>query len=81
MVNITLSIPEELKKEMEEFPEINWSEVARQAIREKASQLVVLKSIASKSKLTGKDAMELGRTINSSLHKEYKKALKHKKAL
>ena len=27
MTNITLSIPEELKKEMEKFPEINWSEV------------------------------------------------------
>ena len=29
MANITLSIPQELKEEMEKFPEINWSEVAR----------------------------------------------------
>ena len=26
MANLTLSIPNELKKMMEEFPEINWSE-------------------------------------------------------
>lgn len=29
MPNVNLSIPQELKEEMEEFPEINWSEVAR----------------------------------------------------
>lgn len=29
--NITISVPDDLAKEMETFPEINWSEVARQA--------------------------------------------------
>ena len=32
MVNITLAVPEELKKRMDLFPEINWSEVATQAV-------------------------------------------------
>lgn len=72
MVNITLSVPEELKKKMDEFPEINWSEVARQAIWEKASQLAVLKSITSKSKMTEKDALELGRKINKAVAKHYR---------
>lgn len=72
MVNVTLSVPEELKKRMEQFPEINWSEVARQAIKEKAVQLAVLKSIASKSKLTEKDALELGRKVNKGLAKRYR---------
>ena len=72
MANVTLSIPEELKKKMEQFPEINWSEVARQAIKEKAVQLAVLKSIASKSKLTEKDALEIGRKINRVLAKRYR---------
>ena len=31
MVTMTLSVPEELKERMETYPEINWSEVARQA--------------------------------------------------
>ena len=35
MVNITLAIPDEIKKEMENFPEMNWSEIARKAIKEK----------------------------------------------
>lgn len=75
MVNITLSVSEELKKKMEQFPEINWSEVARQAIKEKAVQLAVLKAIASKSKLTEKDASELGRKINKGLAKRYKELM------
>lgn len=69
---ITLSIPEEMKKEMEEAKFINWSEVAREAIRERMSQLAILNSIVKKSKLTEKDALELGRKINASMHKRYK---------
>lgn len=75
MVNITLSVPEELKRKMDEFPEINWSEVARQAIWEKASQMSVLKAIASKSKLTEKDAIEIGRKINKAVAKRYREMI------
>ncbi len=70
MPTITLSVPEDLKKGMDESKEINWSEVARTAIRSKVSQLKILKAISVKSKLTEKDALELGRKINASLHKE-----------
>jgi len=72
MVNITLSVPESLKKDMEKSKEINWSEVARTAIKAKIDQLKILKAITSKSKLTDEDALELGRKINASLHKKYK---------
>jgi len=73
MVSITLSVSEELKKDMETFQEINWSEVARTAIRSKVSQLKILKTISSKSALTEKDALELGRKINKSLHESLTK--------
>ncbi len=72
MPTITLSMPDELKKQMEEFVYINWSEVAREAIKQRLSQLAILNSIAKKSKLTEKDALELGRKINKSMHKRYK---------
>jgi hypothetical protein len=71
MPTITLSVPEDLKKDMDESREINWSEVARTAIKEKIAQLRILKQIAAKSKLTDKDALELGRKINKSLHERY----------
>lgn len=72
MPTITLSVPEDLKQDMDESKDINWSEVAREAIRNKIVQLKILKSITSKSKLTEKDALELGRKINESLYKRYK---------
>ncbi len=71
MPTITLSVTEDLKRDMDESREINWSEVARTAIKSKVEQLRILKSITSKSKLTEKDALELGRKINKSLHKRY----------
>lgn len=70
MPTITLSVPEDLKRDMDESKEINWSEVARTAIRSKVSQLKILKTISAKSKLTEKEALELGRKINESLHKD-----------
>lgn len=73
MSTITLSIPEDLKVEMEGSPEINWSEVARAAIREKLGQLKLLKLIASKSKLTEKDALELGRKLRRAVHERHVK--------
>lgn len=73
MVNITLSVPSDLKQEMDKSKFINWSEVAREAIREKVFQLKVLNSIAAKSKLTEKDALEIGRKIKKSMHERFKK--------
>ncbi len=73
MPTITLSVPEDLKREMDESREINWSEVARAAIKTKVSQLRILKAISAKSKLTEKDALEIGRKINKSLHERLAK--------
>ena len=73
MSTITLSVPEELKNEMDEFRDINWSAVAREAIKGRLSQLKLLKLISSKSKLSDKDALDLGKKINKSLHERFKK--------
>ncbi|MEW6295284.1 MAG: hypothetical protein AB1467_03225 [Candidatus Diapherotrites archaeon] len=74
MPTITLSVPQDLKQEMDKAKFINWSEVARTAIKEKISQLKILSLITSKSKLTEKDSLELGREINKSLHEKHKKS-------
>lgn len=50
MPNMTLAIPEDLKKEMDMIPEINWSEVARKAIKEKAEEYKLFKNIQLQSK-------------------------------
>jgi len=79
MTNITLSIPSDLKSEMDSMPEINWSEIARNAISEKIAEYKLFKSIVAKSKLTEKDALEIGRKINEGMYKSYMKRLRETK--
>jgi len=79
MTNITLSIPSDLKSEMDSMPEINWSEIARNAISEKIAEYKLFKSIVAKSKLTEKDALEIGRKINKGMYKSYMKRLRETK--
>jgi hypothetical protein len=71
MANLTLSIPNELKKEMEAFPEINWSEVARDSIKQKIVQLNFLKGFRMDSEITPQDALTLGKEISEKLIKHY----------
>ena len=67
MTNMTLSIPEELHKKMKQFSEVRWSEVARKAIEQRINDLEIMEKIASKSKLTKKDAEEISKKIDSAI--------------
>ena len=71
MVTLTLAVPEELKNKMDSFPEMNWSEVARQAFLQKLSDLEFLREFKSKSKLTEQEALKLGRELSKKLAKKY----------
>jgi len=72
MTNLTLSIPNELKEMMEKFPEINWSEVARDSIKKKIAQLNFLKGFRIDSEINPEDALALGKEISELLLKRYK---------
>jgi len=71
MVNMTLSIPEELHKKMKCMPEVRWSEIARRAIEERIDDLETMNKIASKSKLTKKDVDEISKKIKRSAAKKF----------
>ena len=71
MSNITLSIPEDVFKEMKQFSEVKWSEVARKAIIEKLEMLRLSEKLASKSKLTKKDIEEFSKKIKSRATKKF----------
>lgn len=45
MVSITLSIPEETRKIMKEFPDVNWTHLVRSSIEEKAKKLVIKREL------------------------------------
>ena len=72
MVSMTLSIPTEMKKEMELYPEINWSVVARAAIQRKIAILREMDKLLAKSELTEEDTIRIGKQINKKVAKKYR---------
>jgi len=71
MATLTLTVPEDLKKYIQEHKLIDWEEVAREALWERINQLRILNAITSKSKLTEEDALELGRKVRAGIHKRH----------
>jgi len=71
MVNMTISIPGELKEELDLFPEINWSEVARQAFKDKVADLRFLLEFKKNSSISEEEALKLGKELSGKLHKRY----------
>ncbi len=79
MPNITLSLPADVHEEMRKYPEIRWSEVARQAIIRKVEDLKRLDELCADSKLTEKDVDELGHIVKKGLAERYWKEAKKRK--
>ena len=50
MVSITLSVPEEVRKLMKKFPEVNWSALIRKTIEEKTKQFAIKESMLDELK-------------------------------
>ncbi len=74
MPTVNLAVPEELKHKMDERGEINWSEVARQAFKQKLEDLELLEKFTARSKLTEKDAERFGKEVGEALTKRLRKA-------
>ena len=77
MVNMTLSIPAELKNTMNEFPEINWSGLVRVTIESKTKQLKwkqeMLKRLKQEEDSGFSDwSVEMGRRVNDGIEDKLK---------
>lgn len=70
MVSITLAVSKELKDEMNKFPEINWSAVARKAIINKIELLKKMNKLLAESELTEEDAVRFGKAVSKKLMKK-----------
>ena len=67
MTTLTLAVPDEMKQKMDSFPEMNWSEVARQAFMQKIEDMEFLRKFKEKSELTEADALRLGNEVSKSV--------------
>ena len=69
MPTVTVNVDDDLKERMEKHPEINWSEVTRQAIRNKIEKLELMDELTADSELTDEDVDEIAAKINESARK------------
>lgn len=67
MPKITINVDEKLKDRMDAHPEINWSEVARTAYKERVEALETMDRLSSESALTDEDIEELSELIDSNV--------------
>jgi hypothetical protein len=74
MTTMTLALPNELKQKMEAFPEMNWSEVARQAFIHKIEDMEILSEFKAKSTLTEKEALKLGKKVSKAVSNRLRKS-------
>lgn len=74
MPNMTIRVPDDLKQRLDEHPEINWSEVARQSMREYLHRLDVADEIASQSELSEDDAAALSEDVKQQIAERYRDA-------
>ena len=67
MVNVTIAVPDELKKLLDKHPEMNWSEVARQAWWQKARELELFNKLTKSNNVSDKNVLELAKTIKKGM--------------
>ena len=63
MPNMTLSLPDELHREMRRHKDIRWAEIARRALAREVERLHIYDRLLAKSHLTAEDAVQIGRRI------------------
>ncbi len=73
MANMTLSIPEDLYREMQRHSEIKWSEVARQAFELKIRELHWMDEVLKRSELSEEDAERIGHRVKHEIAKRFLK--------
>ena len=71
MANMTLSVPQELHREMIVHSEIKWSDIARQAFEKKVRELHWMDEVLEKSRFTENDAERVGHKVKSAIMKRF----------
>ena len=71
MPTMTLSVPDDLYKVIKHHNEIKWSVIARNSMWEYARKIQLVDTILEKSKLTEKDAVEIGKLIKKSIREQH----------
>ncbi len=80
MVNVTIAVPEDLKKKMDARPEMNWSEIARQAWGKKIETLNCLDELTADVDISDEEILRISRKINQTAARRHDEDFKRWKA-
>lgn len=75
-VNFTLSLPDELKKRMDEHDEIRWSNVVRNILEQKLDDFDKLERLLAKSQLNNEHLVELKKKVDDDARKYVRELMK-----
>ena len=77
MTDIKFTIPEDILKRMDKYPEIDWKKVAQSAVKKYLEKLELADRLTVKSKITLEDADKWGDEIKQEMWKRHKYYIEH----
>jgi hypothetical protein len=73
MAEVVVTIPKELEEEFKRLDPLLLQLALQKLVKERLEEFIKAEKIVSKSKLTEKEALKLGKKVNKSLAKRYEK--------
>ncbi len=78
MANITIFVPDDVKKRMSEYADVRWSKAIRSIIEQRLSDFEEAERLAQESKLTPSDAGRLAAEVDNAAGRHAEYLLKHR---
>ncbi len=74
MGEFVVKVPEELRAEMDEFPDVKWQVVVRKLLKAQVARMRELRAIVAKSTFTEQDVVELSVEVDTAVARRFRAA-------
>ena len=78
MGELKVKVPEELRLDMDEFPDVKWQVVVRKLLKAQVARMRELKAIVAKSAFTEQDVAELSAEVDEAVARRFRAALEER---
>ncbi len=78
MGELTVKVPEELRLDMDEFPDVEWQVVVRKLLKVRVARMRELKAIVAKSAFTEQDVAELSAEVDEAVARRFHAVLEER---
>lgn len=74
MVEFVVKVPEELRADMDEFPDVKWQVVVRRLLKAQVARMRELRAVVAKSAFTEQDVVELSAEVDEAVARRFRAA-------